>query len=340
MTMICQICGTRSTLLVGPCIECAAAALPPPAVDIPTDELMLPAEFTVTANSAGVGIPPETAPDRALSAGGTTPLQPAPEPADTLPGIMVLRRGDAGALQSDGGTDHMGDFAPNASGAFDPMAITVHDEVSSSATLARQPWSFSKWRVPVALAAIALCAALAFIFGAGRPTSDSAALTEAASPGPASPVAAGDLPTLSATSRGETSRPLGLASDALSAASAASGADGKAATVVPAKKAKEQSARKSVLAHASPSSANADAPSPDHMQDVSPSSSVHAEPVPSAAADSSGGDPRQACSGGNFFSRAVCMNNRCAQAAYSGHDECVRLRKLAEDAESASLRGG
>jgi hypothetical protein len=260
MTMICQICGTRSTLLVGPCIECAAAALPPPAVDIPTDELMLPAEFTVTANSAGVGIPPETAPDRALSAGGTTPLQPAPEPADTLPGIMVLRRGDAGALQSDGGTDHMGDFAPNASGAFDPMAITVHDEVSSSATLARQPWSFSKWRVPVALAAIALCAALAFIFGAGRPTSDSAART--------------------------------------------------------------------------------DAPSPDHMQDVSPSSSVHAEPVPSAAADSSGGDPRQACSGGNFFSRAVCMNNRCAQAAYSGHDECVRLRKLAEDAESASLRGG
>lgn len=339
MTMICQICGTRSTLLVGPCIECAAATLPPPAVDIPTDGLMLPAEFRVTPSPAAVTPPHPAVPEDAVPLDATTLNEPAPASPDTVPGLMFVSPSHGGAPHSASSTDPVGDLGTVGSSAADVRENGVSDEVEPLAPLARQRGPSTQWKLPV-WAALVLCTALAVIWGTGRPTTGSGAPNEAAAPGAVSPVAAVDLPALSVTSPGEAMRASSSPADPVSAAMASPGSAGTTTAAVPVRKNKEQIARKSVLAHASSPSGEAQVPSAEGSPELQQAPAAPMDPVPQAVADPSGNDPRQVCSGGNFFSRAVCMNNRCAQSAYAGHDECVRLRKVAEDAEMSSLRGG
>lgn len=65
-----------------------------------------------------------------------------------------------------------------------------------------------------------------------------------------------------------------------------------------------------------------------------------AEPRLQAAPEPSVIDLREACGKRGFIASALCINERCAQPAYVGHAECVKLRRAAEDAELALQRGG
>jgi hypothetical protein len=333
MTMICQICGTRTTLLVGPCIECAAAALPPPTVDIPTEGLMLPAEFRVTAGANAVAGPLVSA-SAGASAGATPTLDAAPMPQDTLSGMMVLRQEPSGTQQSDAGADHIHVPALVASDAPAPDADATSNPVHPSALPQQPAGSSARWRVAVA-ATIALGTAIAIVWGSGPSAGGTS--TGVASAAVAVPLTEDTSPAAPVASGVEANRASNSAPDA--AAVLPSAATGKNAAAPPDKKAKDSTARKPVVAHSSPASASAVPQPVEHPQELT-AAVVHPEPVRAAPADPSSSDPRQACTGGNFFSKAVCMNTRCAQPAYSAHDECVRLRKLADDAEMASLRGG
>ncbi len=63
-------------------------------------------------------------------------------------------------------------------------------------------------------------------------------------------------------------------------------------------------------------------------------------PMPQAPSEPVLSDPREACHTGGFIARALCINERCGQAAYASHAACVKLRRAAEDAEQALQRGG
>ncbi|MDO9314523.1 MAG: hypothetical protein Q7T97_08270 [Burkholderiaceae bacterium] len=64
------------------------------------------------------------------------------------------------------------------------------------------------------------------------------------------------------------------------------------------------------------------------------------EPVLPVAPKRGVTDLRETCGRLGFVARALCVNERCAQAAYAGDAECVKLRKATEDAEQAVQRGG
>ncbi len=66
-----------------------------------------------------------------------------------------------------------------------------------------------------------------------------------------------------------------------------------------------------------------------------------AEPLPPSPTEQLGAaNLREVCGKRGFIAGALCINERCAQAAYAGDAECVKLRRAAEEAELALQRGG
>ena len=66
-----------------------------------------------------------------------------------------------------------------------------------------------------------------------------------------------------------------------------------------------------------------------------------AEPLPPSPTEQLGAaNLRDICGKRGFIAGALCINERCAQAAYAGDAECVKLRRAAEEAELALQRGG
>ncbi len=64
------------------------------------------------------------------------------------------------------------------------------------------------------------------------------------------------------------------------------------------------------------------------------------EPVSQAGSRPVAVGLHDACDRQGFIARALCINERCTQAAHAGDPECVRLRKATEDADLAVQRGG
>jgi hypothetical protein len=52
-----------------------------------------------------------------------------------------------------------------------------------------------------------------------------------------------------------------------------------------------------------------------------PNTPVAARPQPGAAS------PRQVCAGRERYALLQCMQEQCAKRAWSGHEQCVRLRR-------------
>jgi hypothetical protein len=260
--------------------------------------------------------------------------------------MLAMRQAERRTVQDADGADHVSELVEAAPAAPDQTSTALQHSVIPSPAFEPSAGSSPSWRVPI-LVAIVLGAALAFMLGSGRHAA-SGTPPETASTGMAAPLAGVVSAHEPAAPHSETSLASTPAPDALpkapsasaSVAAAAAVAAGKSITPVPGKKTKEPAARKTVVAHTSPASADAAPQAVDRTQELPLPPVAHPDQVRAALTDPSGGDPRRACAGGNFLSKALCMNTRCAQAVYSAHDECVRLRKLAEDAEMASLRGG
>lgn len=82
-------------------------------------------------------------------------------------------------------------------------------------------------------------------------------------------------------------------------------------------------------------------PAPPAIVAQSPSMPRSAsEPVAQAGSRLVAVGLHEACGRQGFIARALCINERCTQAAYAGDAECVKLRKATEDAELAVQRGG
>jgi hypothetical protein len=264
--------------------------------------------------------------------------------------MLAMRQAERRTVQEADGADHVSDPVHAAPAALDQTSTALQHSAIPSPALEPSAGSSPRWRVPI-VAAIVLGAALAFTLGSGRHTA-SGTPPETASTGMAAPLAGVVSAHEPAAAHSETNlastpapdalpkAPSASASASASVAAAAAVAAGKSITPAPGKKAKEPAARKTVVAHTSPASADTAPQAVERTQELPLPPVARPDQLRAAVTDPSGGDPRRVCAGGNFLSKALCMNTRCAQAVYSAHDECVRLRKLAEDAEMASLRGG
>lgn len=317
-TMKCPICGHHLARLADPCLHCAevlsgcrtAKTDPAPALAAPTS-LTLPAELRVPAAAASA-LPTRPTPDH---------IKPVPAPPLSWPHAPPGRSpviGVAGLAPSSPAID-----APSVSAASPRAAAAVSVAVApggNAASSAIRPWA------AVGIALLALGAYLG-----SRTASDPVRDAPTARSVSASNDAAVSPPAATALSLPVATVRAPAAASVRPARTASAATLSIAAVARPKPQVAKQAAVALPVAPSSPPVASTGVAAPPRTV---------VEAVRPIAPEPTANDLREACGNRGFIANALCVNERCAQAAFGSHPECVELRKAADDAEQTQSRGG